>query len=191
MMETPTTPEHALEAAFALLAHGVADRRHPFHTPTLATRGLDGAPSLRTVVLRGFDAAAWTLRFHTDRRSAKAAELTADPRAMLHGYDPATQVQLRLAGRATLHHDDALAEAAWAAMPARSRLDYAAALQPGARVADPPAAPRDATGARANFLAAVIRVETIDWLLLAPDGHRRARFDRDAAGTCTAYWIAP
>ena len=191
MTETPTTPDRALDGAVALLARGVADRRHAFRTPTLATRGLDGAPSLRTVVLRGFDAAAWTLRFHTDRRSAKAAELAAEPRAMLHGYDPATQVQLRLAGRVSLHHDDALADSAWAAMPARSWLDYAAALRPGARVAEPPAAARDAASARANFLAAVMQVESIDWLLLAPHGHRRARFDRDAAGTCTAYWIAP
>jgi len=44
--------------AFRLIARGVADRRSPFRTPTLATVGVDGRPRLRTVVLRAFDAAA-------------------------------------------------------------------------------------------------------------------------------------
>ncbi len=83
------TLEGALHAAFGRLAEGARDGRSPFRTPALATLGRDGAPQLRTVVLRGFDPAARSLSIHTDRRSAKVAELAADPRAALHVYDAA------------------------------------------------------------------------------------------------------
>lgn len=193
-MTRPAVPENldtALAGAFGLLSRGVADRRSPFHTPTLATRGADGGPNLRTVVLRAFDPATRTLRIHTDRRSAKAAEIAQDGRAMLHGYDPAAQVQLRLSGHASLHLDDATADAAWAASREMSRMCYAAADAPGTPVPVPPEAPRDAAGGRANFAAVTLRVDSLDWLLLAHAGHRRARFTWDAAGTHSASWIAP
>lgn len=187
----PACLEDALAGAFALLARGVADRRSPLHTPTLATRGTDGAPNARTVVLRAFDAATRRLRLHTDRRSAKATELAADPRVMLHGYDAGAQIQLRIAGRASLHQTDALAEDAWAGSRASSRMCYSAAEAPGASVAMPPPAPRDTEGGRTNFLAVVIAMDSLDWLLLAHEGHRRARFAWDEAGALSASWIAP
>jgi len=187
----PATLEEALAQAFALLARGVADRRSPFHTPTLATRDLDGAPNGRTVVLRAFDPAARSLRIHTDRRSAKAAEIAAEPRVMLHGYDAGAQVQLRLAATATLHLDDAVADAAWAASREMSRRCYAAPDAPGTEVALPPPAPADDEGGRANFAAVTLRLRSLDWLLLAHAGHRRARFDWDEEGGRAARWIAP
>lgn len=193
-MTRPPPPgclDDALAGALALLARGVADRRSPLHTPTLATRSADGAPNARTVVLRAFDSGTRRLRVHTDRRSAKATELAADPRVLLHGYDASAQVQLRIAGRASLHHADALAEAAWAASRAASRMCYAAAEPPGAAVAAPPPAPRDTEGGRDNFMAVVITMDSLDWLLLAHEGHRRARFAWDEEGRISASWIAP
>ncbi|WP_198372559.1 pyridoxamine 5'-phosphate oxidase family protein [Roseomonas rosulenta] len=187
----PATPQDALADAFRLLSRGVADRRSPFHTPTLATRGLDGAPDLRTVVLRGFDPATRLLRIHTDRRSAKAGEIAADPRAALHGYDAAAQVQIRIAGVASLHLDDATADAAWAASREMSRMCYATPHAPGAPVEEPPPAPQDAAAGRANFAAVTLRIDALDWLLLAAAGHRRARFAWDDAGALCAGWAAP
>ena len=185
------TLEETLAQAFGLIARGVETSRSPFHTPTLATTGLDGAPALRTVVLRAFDPAFRILRIHTDRRSAKAAELARDGRAMLHGYDPGAQVQLRLAGVATLHIDDATADAAWATSRESSRMCYAAEHPPGAPLPAPPAAPQDPEAGRPHFAAVTLRVDSLDWLLLARAGHRRARFAWDAAGILSATWIAP
>lgn len=48
---------------------------------TLATNGLDGFPSARTVLLSSASASGFD--FHTDARSSKAVEIEADPRVCL------------------------------------------------------------------------------------------------------------
>jgi hypothetical protein len=190
MSEAPELAE-LLAEAFRLLSRGVADRRHPFHSPTLATTGLDGMPQARTVVLRGFDPARRQLRLYTDSRAAKAAELAARPWAALHGYDPGTQSQLRLRGRASLHHDDAAADAAWAASPTGSRALYAISPAPGTPCGAPPPAPQDSEGGRPHFCVVLLELVRLEWLHLAPGGHRRARFDWPEDGAATATWLVP
>jgi pyridoxine/pyridoxamine 5'-phosphate oxidase len=184
---------HAVRTeAFALLARGVADRRSPFHTPTLASLGPDGAPRARTLVLRGFDAQSRTIRLHSDARSDKCAELARDPRCALHLYDAPHQVQLRLEGTATLHHDDAVADAAWEATRPFSRLIYAIQPAPGTPVAAPNSSPTQDAGARANFAILRLRFFRMEWLWLAAEGHRRARFTWNTAGTIEeATWLSP
>ncbi len=181
----------SLQEAFRLLANAVPDRRSPLHTPTLASLDDAGAPSLRTIVLRGFDAGARSLRFHTDRRSDKARGIARDDRVMMHFYDAALHVQIRVAGRAALHLDDAVADDAWAASQRSSRMCYAAPDASGAIVASPPAAPKDSDIGRPHFAAVVIGFHCLEWLWLAAAGHQRARFSWDEAGDLTAEWIAP
>ena len=187
----PATLDAALAMALAALAAGAQDRHSAFHTPALATIGLDGTPSLRSVVLRHVDARARILHIHTDSRSAKAAELAANPRIALHGYDRVARLQLRLTGRASLHHDDSIADAAWAASRETSRMTYATAHPPGTPLPAPPAAPDDPGGGRAHFAALLLCFDSLDWLLLDPAGHRRARFTWTADGTADAAWLAP
>jgi hypothetical protein len=181
----------SLHEAFRLLADAVPNRRSPFHTPTIASLDDAGAPSLRTIVLRGFDAEGRTLRFHTDRRSDKAHGIARDPRVMMHFYDAALHVQMRVAGHAMLHLDDAEADAAWAASQRSSRMCYAAPDASGAIVATPPAAPKDSDIGRPHFAAVVISFHRLEWLWLAAAGHQRARFIWDEASNLTADWIAP
>lgn len=197
-MTRPPRPAHAddlgetLAEALRLLGRGVADRRHPFHTPTLATLGLDGAPQARTLVLRGCDPAGRGLRLHTDRRAGKWAELRAEARCALHLYDAGAAIQLRLAGRASLHDADAVADAAWEATRPFSRRCYAVEPAPASPVAAPPPAPRDEAGARENFAAVVFRWHALEWLWLAAEGHRRARFTwPDSADGPEATWLVP
>lgn len=181
----------SLQEAFRLLADAVPNRRSPFHTPTIASLDDAGGPSLRTVVLRGFDAEARSLRFHTDRRSDKARGIARDPRVMMHFYDAALHIQLRLAGRAVLHLEDALADAAWEGSRSSSRMCYAAPDASGAIVPGPPAAPTDSEIGRPHFAAVIIGFHRLEWLWLAAAGHQRARFIWDEAGILTADWIAP
>jgi pyridoxamine 5'-phosphate oxidase len=188
-------PTHAgdlaatLQTAFALLARGVADRRSHFHTPVLGTVGRDGRPRLRTLVLRGFDAAERTLRLHTDNRTEKAADILTQPRVSLLGYDPGQRVQMRLDALATLHTDDAVADAGWAASRDFSRMAYAVEPAPGRPAAEPPPAPLDPAAGRPNFAVILLRFDRLEWLWLAAEGHQRALFTWDAEPN--AAWLVP
>jgi hypothetical protein len=181
----PPTPDHAddldatLAEAFRLLRRGVVDRKSPFRTLNVATVDADGAPSVRTVVLRGFDPGARLIRFHTDRRSAKVREIKRQPRVAMHGYDRGAQVQLRLAGNAVLRHADAAAEMAWTRSAPGARACYAIQPAPGTPVPGPVGAPmiEDEAEARAQFVLVEVQFDTLEWLWLSAAGHRRARFD--------------
>ncbi len=185
-----------LAHAWAMLARGVADRRSAFRTPTLGTIGVVGSPQVRTVVLRGCDVGRRTLRFHTDLRSGKVAELQLRPLAALHFYDAGQKLQLRIAGTTQLHHDDDVARAAWAASQAMSRACYTQDVAPGRPIerasAIPQAAgvPDGATTGFDNFVAVVVAVHSIEWLYLGSQGHRRARFTWDG-DQVQATWLAP
>ncbi|MBB2964803.1 pyridoxamine 5'-phosphate oxidase family protein [Methylobacterium sp. R2-1] len=177
------------------LAEGVENRHSPFHTPSLATVDAAGRPRLRTVVLRAAEAGEGRLRFHCDRRSDKARELAESGLAALHVYDPPAKLQLRLEGRARLHRDDALADAAWAAALAMSRVCYGVEPAPGTALAagDAYALPDEDPEARIgreNFCAVVLTVERIDLLYLDRRGHRRAVFWREGEGW-RGTWVAP
>lgn len=180
----------SLAEAFRLLVRGVRDRRSAFHVPTLGSVGADGAPRLRSVVLRGFDARGRVLRVHTDRRSAKFAEIAADPRVSLHVYDAQAAVQVRISGRAALHAGDAVAAAAWAASPANCRMVYAIAPAPGTAVDRPPDAARDTAAGEADFSVLEIGFDRVEWLWLQAGGHRRAVFDWDGAAWA-GRWLVP
>ena len=122
-----TQPRHywdlatARHEAFARFDQGVHDRRSAFRTPLLVTRASSGFPAVRTVVLRGFDAATRKLAIHTDRRSDKVSEIAADPRIALCVYDAAAKIQVRVSGHAAVHRDDAVAERAWQRLTAFGR----------------------------------------------------------------------
>jgi hypothetical protein len=183
-----------LAEAWAMLVRGAADRRHPFHTLQVATIGEDGAPSVRTVVLRAAAPGERTLRFHTDSRSRKARELAADPRVALHAYHPAAKIQLRLSGTATLHRDDAMADSAWAATRPFSRACYRLAAAPGTAVDDPDAALAEAgsgpEAGREVFVAVTVSVARLEFLFLAAAGHRRALFAWRGEAL-EARWLVP
>ena len=178
--------------AFRLLSRGVADRRSPFRSPTLATVGGDGRPRLRTVVLRAFDPAERRLVIHSDSRATKVAEIGADPRVSLHVWDGGVQVQVRLAGTAALQ-GAAAAQAEWGRLHSGSRSTYQVRPVPGTALDDPAAADRDRVGedaALANFAVIAVDVTGMEWLHLARDGHRRAAFTWTADGPAAA-WLVP
>ncbi|MEK6349470.1 MAG: pyridoxamine 5'-phosphate oxidase family protein [Burkholderia sp.] len=196
-----------LDRIWTLLDEGAnaGRERSPFTMLQAATLGLDGAPQVRTVVLRGVDRTARSLMFHTDARSAKAAEIARDGRIALVGCDLANGLQIRAEGVARLRTDEAERLAIWRASRPRTLILYRAPLPPGTPVAEPADAhpPEAQAGAEpdsmagfAQFAVIDVRIDAIDWLDLAADGHRRARFAHDAHDTAGAPgwhggWVAP
>lgn len=186
----------SLAQSWACLEDGVINRRSGFHTLVAATIGVDGAPRARTVVLREADRAGRIIRFHTDRRSPKFQELKHDPRISLHGYDAKQKVQLRVRGIASLHEEDAIADAAWASSRSFSRVCYG--VQPGSGAAIDeggdyllPSTDETIEAGRSHFSAVVIAVKSLEWLYLSHSGHRRALFDLTDPSNIKQTWLTP
>lgn len=199
-MSFPPSLEALLESAWGALERGASDRRDPFHSPVLGTRGAT-TWGLRTVILRRVIRAERVLLAHSDARAGKIRELRENPAIGFVFYSGISKVQIRVHGLATIHTDDALADRQWNASQIWSRRSY---------LVDEPGTPLDAPGSgapsdlegrppsheeaergRVNF--AVIRcvVDRLDWLQIDPRGHRRAAFSWDANGVVTARWIVP
>jgi pyridoxamine 5'-phosphate oxidase len=86
---------------------------------SLATTGLDGAPTVRIVYLRGADARGFA--FFTNGESRKGRELAADPRAALCFLWPRLHRQVRVEGRVA-PQTAAESDAYFAARPRGSQL---------------------------------------------------------------------
>ncbi|KVN28430.1 pyridoxamine 5'-phosphate oxidase [Burkholderia pyrrocinia] len=182
---------------WSCLESGVSEHRSPFTMLQLATLGLDGAPKVRTVVLRQVRRIERRLSFHTDVRSEKVAELRRDPRIALVGNDLDALIQIRIEGIASICDDEAERRAIWQSSRPHTLLLYRAPLPPGTPINSPEAAhvaanqstaPED--DGYANFCLIHVTVTRIDWLELARAGHRRAAFDLHDDGY-EARWIAP
>jgi pyridoxamine 5'-phosphate oxidase len=191
-----------LDAAWATLARGVAESAHGFHHPVLATRGLDGAPAARTVILRDARPTERLLLAHTDIRGPKLAELAADPRVAWTFYDAESRLQLRAIGVARIEHDTPLADERWGASTLSSRRIYLAPNSPGAPADTPsPNLPEDLRGrtpdrarsesGRLNFGVVVSTIHRIDLLELAAEGHCRAIFELPPDAPAIMRWVEP
>ncbi|KNG92171.1 pyridoxamine 5'-phosphate oxidase family protein [Pseudaestuariivita atlantica] len=182
MSDRPETLADLLQMAETALTRGVADRRHPARHPVLATIGADG-PEQRVLVLRGWsDAIA---RLQTDAATAKVRELTADPRCALHFWVPRQDLQIRLAGRATLTPGSA---EDWERMPDHARHVYGGTPTPGTPMDGPDAFEPGAELAR--FTVLTVTCARMEVLHLGRDRHVRAVFQR-ANGAWDGQWIAP
>jgi pyridoxamine 5'-phosphate oxidase len=184
----------SLRHAWEELSLAGRDRRHGFRNLQLASVAADGTPRIRTLVLRGVEPDTATLRVHTDRRSDKLDELRLQPRVAVHAYDPVGKLQLRMLGRAELHLDDAIADAAWAATQDMGRVCYRVLPAPGTPLSAPGeavfATAADADPGRAHFAAVRIQLDMMEWLYLAQTGHRRARWTA-ADNAWHGTWLAP
>lgn len=175
------------------LADAARDPAAPLRTITLGTVNEDGAPDLRSVILRDFDAASRRLSVHTDSRSAKFAQIRRRPVVAVHGWDPARRVQLRLSGLATLHAGDPIADAAWRALSPFGRQLYRVRQAPGDQVPDPsPHRYSEVPEAEAYawFSVIVVACHELEVLRLSGHGQTRARFTWQGERH-RAEWLVP
>ena len=165
------------------------------HAPVVGTADGD----LRVMVLRAFDADAWTMRFHTHARSPKVDAIGGGASVSVLLYDPEAKIQIRARGTGRIERSGAQADAAWNEANNFARRCYLAERAPGAAASGPTSGlpaevegiePSDdqLTGARENFAVLLIALEQLDWLYLDHTGHRRAQFDLRNE---TARWVVP
>jgi pyridoxamine 5'-phosphate oxidase len=180
-----TLPE--IEAAlWRELARAPRDKHHEWRTPVLATADGDRADA-RTVVLREVDPEERTLRVFSDSRSAKVAQLLAQPQGMLVMWSARLSWQLRLRVALRVETDGLALASRWARLKlSPGAQDYLSPLAPGSALPGGPELPAPLQHDRGHFALISAQVQAIDWLELHAEGHRRAGFD--AAG---ARWLAP
>ena len=196
-----------LNASFAeawnVVEAGVTDRNSPAHTPTVGTVDADGTPQLRIMILRAVSRDIRTLRFHTDARSDKTAQLQHKAATSVLVYDVAAKAQIRLSGSAHIAAQGDVADMAWSGSTPFARRCYMAEAAPGTPIVQPSSGLPDwiegkqpeeeqLTDYRGNFAALLFQADSIEWLYLANAGHRRARWQwDDAKSVWLGSWLVP
>lgn len=180
------------------LQRAARDRRSAMHMPVVGTRDGD----LRMMVLRSCDP-DFALRLHTDARSHKVATIGAGAPVGLLAFDPEAKVQIRARGTGRIETSGPAVDAAWAQADAYARRCYLAEAGPGTQIAAPASGlPLAVEGirpteeqlvpARENFAVLLIALTSLDWLYLAHNGHRRAKFSRGGPGQpWQGTWMIP
>ena len=180
------------------LVTGAVKSRTPFHTPSIATLH-QGEVSLRTVVLRKTLPTERELRFHTDVRSPKWQELSQNPSISALFYDAVDRIQLRVKGKAVLHHTNEITAEAWQKTTLSSRCCYLTEHSPSSFSAISTSGLSEdiehenftlaeSESGYSNFGIVSIHVQSIDWLWLNHAGHRRAYFDYEKG---VNSWMIP
>ena len=181
--------EPNLDRVWAALSNGVRPGRTPFTVLQLATSGLDGAPKIRSVILRSVDAEQAALSFFTDRRSAKVEEMRREPRVSLLGYDADAGFQMRLEGAAAIVAEGPEKAAAWAACRSHTRALFRHPSPSGSPISAPAEAAPAGDGEN-HFALVVVSVVRVDWLDISSPLHRRAVLRRDGCDW-RGGWVAP
>ncbi len=201
--DLPDDLDTVLADVWQRLGRAAKDRRAAMHTPVVATVTKAGIASQRVMVLRAFDRASATLRFHTDARAAKAEQVGTGSPVSILGYDAGAKRQFRLSGTARIETDTPAADRAWAEATLFARRCYLADPAPGT-VSDLPVSglaadiegrkPEDeaeVAPGRANFALLMVDIDTVEFLHLAHTGHRRAMFVRSDDGLWQGQWLVP
>lgn len=184
MEATLLSPLEIQKRIWTELGRATQDRHHAWRTPVLATIGADAAPAARTVVLREVDSSLFNLRFYTDSRSSKVADLSSHPRASLVFWSKRLSWQLRVQVSFTIQTTGQVVDSVWSRInQSAAAADYLSPLAPGT----PLCAPGPERLTNKHHLAVMSAViHEIDWLELAKAGHRRAKFSSKSW-----EWLAP
>ncbi|NJM53275.1 MAG: hypothetical protein HC846_07695 [Blastocatellia bacterium] len=195
--------EELLSKIFAMLTRGVADRKSPLHTPTLATIGKNGSPQARVVVFRKFftrkkENLIFTHGFCVLLKLRKSEQIKKVSWLFIHATE---KMQFRIAGEATIHADetDAIKLKQWQATWAFGRRCYMGEA-PSRIVAEATSglpieiANREPTIEESeigypNFAVVATKISSIDCLELFATGHRRTFFFLDRGVYCPTRTI--
>ena len=187
-----------LDEIWSLLQRGVADRNEDFRLPVVIVSATDSAEG-RIVVLRGAFKEKNILRFHTDFRSSKIKSLKENKKIYFVFYNKKRKIQVRAEGIAIVHKDNEITKEAWTKTQMMSRKCYLSPQAPGDFINDSasdlskdmgneiPTYEQSETGYK-NFCVIESKIKSFEWLYLASQGHRRAKFMLDEN---KSTWLVP
>ena len=194
--------ELTLEEILTLCQRGVNDRKSGFHNVVLSTVDENNNPDARTVILRGFNSEEMTINIHSDGRAKKINYLKLNKKVCLVFYDDKKKIQIRIKGIANIKES---LEKAWNKLSNWSKRCYLTSKAPGSESNKPSSgfpkefesiAPDSVTSEKGlkNFAVISIKIERIEWLFLASQGHRRAIFKIDRKNSkinISSQWLIP
>jgi 3-hydroxyisobutyrate dehydrogenase len=187
-----------LDEIWSLLQRGVADRNEDFRLPVVIVSSTDSAEG-RVVVLRGAFKDKNILRFHTDFRSSKIKSLKENKKIYFVFYNKKRKIQVRAEGAAIVHKDNEITKEAWIKTQMMSRKCYLSPQAPGDFINDSasdlskdmgneiPTYEQSEIGYK-NFCVIESKIKSFEWLYLASQGHRRAKFMLDEN---KSTWLVP
>ena len=187
-----------LDEIWSLLQRGVADRNEDFRLPVVIVSSTDSAEG-RVVALRGAFKDKNILRFHTDFRSSKIKSLKENKKIYFVFYNKKRKIQVRAEGVAIVHKDNEITKEAWTKTQMMSRKCYLSPQAPGDFINDSasdlskdmgneiPTYEQSEIGYK-NFCVIESKIKSFEWLYLASQGHRRAKFMLDEN---KSTWLVP
>lgn len=193
MSDSNLALDAVLTDIWATLTRAKADAKHAWRYPAFCTISADGWPTARTVGLREASQDVGRLAIHTDVRSAKIEELSAEPKCTLMFYNSRTQEQLRVVGLATIRGAEEAAKV-WAGLPVHQHHNYSVQPDPGAEISrwDGYNHGTDPAVIASHFRVIDLAIHHMDWIRLdrpvAGIGHKRAAFDLMAG---SSKWLVP
>jgi 3-hydroxyisobutyrate dehydrogenase len=187
-----------LDEIWSLLQRGVVDRNEDFRLPVVIVSATDSAEG-RIVVLRGAFKDKNILRFHTDFRSSKIKSLKENKKIYFVFYNKKRKIQVRAEGVAIVHKDNEITKEAWTKTQMMSRKCYLSPQAPGDFINESasdlskdmgneiPTFEQSEIGYK-NFCVIESKIKSFEWLYLASQGHRRAKFMLDEN---KSTWLVP
>ncbi|MAK12826.1 MAG: pyridoxamine 5'-phosphate oxidase [Candidatus Pelagibacter sp.] len=189
-----------LDEIWTLLSRSIVDRSEDFRLPVVIVNKNNFSDG-RIVVLRGAFKEKRILRFHTDLRSSKIGALKTNNNIYFLFYNKKRKIQVRAKGVATIHYKNEIAEQAWKKTQVISRKCYLAEQAPGSISNIPNSGyPKELEGKNPlikdteigfnNFCVIDSKINEMEWLYLASQGHRRALIKMDDNKYSTE-WLTP
>ena len=183
---------------WSLLNDAVTNRSSQFRIPVFVCgdqKDFDG----RIVVLRKSDQSNNLLQFHSDLRSDKITKLKNNKNASMLFYNKKEKIQVRLKVECTVNHNNEVTKESWSKTKHISRKCYLIDNGPGTESDIPTSGlkpeldnfeftMKQSEEGYKNFTVVQCKIKSIEWLYLAAQGHRRARFDLE---NNKENWLVP
>lgn len=185
------------QACWEMMQKASVNRHAGMHHMVVGTVR-DGIPEIRTVVLRSVDKEQRRIYFHTDSRKEMFMDLSTGLPITLLVYDQAVRTQIRMKGRAIVHHMDELCRQRWAKTADFSRRCYLQPGVPGLPVDDPelPEVLRDfsytleeSEAGFEQFAVIECEITALDWYFTHHKGNRRASFAYEGRELSYSSWL--